>query len=119
MRQVQNVESKKHIDPKKLPSDMIIQLGSLLDDPKTIHIEKVYFTADGEYYFVAHEYAGNDKRWKGKKYARFAYKTVEVMGIGGQKEMKRYSLPIDEYEIVEEYDADWLVREYIKLSKKK
>lgn len=118
MREILNVESKSSINPYKLPPETIMEIGEFLDSKTNLHIEVVYFTANGDYYFQVHSFPGKDKKYKGKLYARFEYKNVEIVGNGGVSQVKRLAVPIEDYEIVKEYDAETLVKEYIKLKNK-
>jgi hypothetical protein len=118
MREIQLKEKRRVLDPHKLSNEVILELGKELDTKELLHVETIYFTASGEAYYNVHIYNGNDKKEKGKKFARFrkVWHTVEK---NGEKENKFTLEPIPEFEIVKEYEAEYIVNEYIKLSNKK
>lgn len=75
--------------------------ADFLDNEKTLHIETLYFTADGEYWLNCFEH-------KGKFYARLRYVPV-VHKIGGQNKTI-YEYEADEkYAIVKALDAQEIV----------
>lgn len=118
-RQIIDLGTKAIVNVEKLSQAFINELGAKLNTPQLIHIESVYFTANGSYYFIAHEYRGNDKQYKGKKYARFQYTNLKVTDATGVSRWIRQSIPMDEFLIVKEYEAEYFVNEYIKSIKNK
>ena len=117
MREIKVKEIRKHIDPAHLSVDTIIDIGKSLDEAELLHIETVYFTANGDYYFNVHDYTGKEKDYKGKKYARFGKRWITTKQNGLEKHTFQL-IPLPEFEIVAEYDAQWIVDEYAKLLKK-
>lgn len=114
MRKLIDLGTKTEVNVEKLSKDFINEIGAKLNTPEMVHIESVYFIRNGSYFYIAHDYKGSDRNYKGKKFARFEYKNVEVTDATGVKRWIRQSIPMAEYEIIKEYDADFFVNEYIK-----
>lgn len=117
MRQIIDTGTKTVVNVEKLSQEFIIELGKILNTPEMVHIENVYFTKNGSYWWDSHEYKGNDKQYKGKKYAKFRYQNVKKDTAGVEKWV-RLSLPDEEFLIVKEYEATYFVDEYVKSLKK-
>lgn len=117
-RQLLDVGTQKALKIDNLSDEFKFKLGEDLNNTSMLHIDTIYFTANGAYYYVAHEYKGNNPKWKGKKYARFKYEHTDVKsdGVGPTKRI-RTSVPMDETLIVEEKEASYFVEEYARLLK--
>jgi hypothetical protein len=113
-RQLIDIGTKQEVNPEKLSVDFINDLGRNLNTPEMVHIEKIYFTKNGSFYYNAHEYRGNDKKYKGRKFARFQYTNVKVKDAAGVERWVRQSIPMESFEILKEYDAEYFVDSYIK-----
>lgn len=117
MRQLVDVGTKKAIKVDNLSDEFKFQLGEDLNQTSMLHIDTIYFAANGAYYYKAHEYKGNDKQYKGKKYARFKYDNIDVKEPSGVIKRTRKSSPMAEFEIIEEIEASYFVDEYTRLLK--
>lgn len=118
MRQLIELNTGERVKFKGLTDEMILSLGNLFNTREMMGIETVYFTVDGEYWLNAYPYSGNEKIWKGKKYARFGYQQKEVTTPTGEKKWIRQSFPLDEYEIVAEFEVEDIINKYVNLMKK-
>lgn len=118
MRQIIELNSGEKVKFKGLTDEMIISLGSMLNTREMMGIEKLYFTSDNNYWFDAFPYLGTEKIWKGKKYARFGYQHKEITSATGEKKWIRQSFPLEQFEIVAEFDAEDIINKYVNLLKK-
>ncbi len=118
MRQLIDIGTREVLNVEKLSPEFIINIGEQLNKPEMLHVETLYFTKDGGYYTSVHDYVGNDKRYKGKKFARFKYINTQADSNNGTKKWVRISVPIESYEVIKEYDASYFVNAFIKSLKK-
>lgn len=116
MRSVIDIGTKQVVNVDNLSNEFKMSVGEMLNSPGYLHVETLYFTANGSFYYVAHEYKGVEKQYKNKKYARFRYENIDVKDNNNNIKRTRKSVPMPEFEIVDEIEAQFFIDEYIRLS---
>lgn len=117
MREIRNKERVIEYKEFILRDEMINQVGELLDSEEGLHIEEVYFTIDGSYYFRKTDWKGDDG--KQKSYAYLQLENKQFFNANGQAFWKLTRIGKPKLEIVRTYSADELVEKYLKLLKNK
>ncbi len=117
MRSLIDVGTKEIVNIDNLSPEYKYAMGQMLNTIEMLHIETLYYTADGKHYYKAHEYKGNDKQYKGKKYARFKYENIDIKDNNNNIKRTRKSVPMPEFEIVQEIEAQYFIDEYIQMLK--
>ncbi len=115
MRTLIDTRTKEPVNVDNMSDEFKCSLGQYLNTMDALHINTLYFTSDGRYYTVAHEYKGTDKQYKGKKYARFKYEDIDMKDHNNNIKRTRRSIPMPEFEIIAEVEAQFFVDEYIRL----
>ena len=98
--------------------ETIMKLGREFNCPELLHIEELYFTSDGKYYFKAHTYNGPIKEFRNKKYVRIP-NVRQSVPIGGEKKIRLIPTPEARYEIIKTILVEDLIKDYTKLLNKK
>ncbi len=117
MRQIINLETTKISKGINLDENMIMYLGSMYNKPDMVHIESLYFTADGKYWHNAYMYQGSIKEFKNKLYAKMP-NVKHMVTIGGDKKIRYVPTPESQYEIVKTVMVEDIIKDYIKLLNK-
>lgn len=117
MRTLIDLGTQKTVSVDNMSPEFKFAMGQMLNTVEMLHIDMLYFTADGKFYYKAHEYKGTDKTFKGKKYARFKYENVDIKDQNNNIKRTRRSSPMPEFEIVSEIEAQYFIDEYVKLLK--
>lgn len=103
----QQREKSKLKEPFKITDAVIMQLGELLDGPKGLHIDEVYFTSKGWYF--------NCTDFKKEKYAYLNFEPVY------SEELKAYKFTkfgVEENKVFLTLEASKIVDDYLKLKNK-
>lgn len=109
MRQQKEIEKKVITKKGELTDEQVLFLGKFLDSKHGLHIENVYFTESGDYFYNVH-------RVKNDLYSRLE---VEEKFIPELNQTKLARTPKPEHKIVNTIPADKIVDMYLKLKNKK
>ncbi len=102
----QQREQSKIQEKFKITDNVIMQLGEILDSPKGLHIEEVYFTSKGWYF--------NCTEFKKEKYAYLNFEPIYNDVLKGYKLTK---IGAEENRVITTLDAAKIVDDYLKLKK--
>jgi hypothetical protein len=101
MRQQKEIAQRKKVK-FQITDDLMITLGKFLDSKDGLHVNKVYFTQEGEYFYNIHIH-------NGEKYAKIA---VEPTWSETKKAYKLSKVPKEEDKIIYEMDSDKIVDKF-------
>ncbi len=117
-RELIQTEQAKVTEGFIFDDNTIMDLGQKFNLPEMLHLEALYFTADGKYGYTPFQYVGPLKEFKNKKYIRIPNTRQQVL-IGGEKKIRLTPTPEPKYEIIKTILIEDLIKDYIKLLNKK